>query len=202
MFIPVLVLALAGASQVFDDVTRQCRGPTDAGALAAPELPGPCADLRGADLRGADHSGRDLRGARLDGADLTDANLRGADLSGASFRRARLTGAALGGARLVGATLDEADLRRAHLDHARLDDASLRGTNAEQAYVFGASLRRTDLRGARFTTYPGMLHDAPLEGAQVDEATTMPAAPLERLRAGRRGVGPASGPAAGGGQAP
>ena len=41
------------------------------------------ANLRGADLREADLWGADLRGANLRGADLWKANLRGADLRGA-----------------------------------------------------------------------------------------------------------------------
>jgi len=47
------------------------------------------ADLRDADLRGANLSGADLRDANLSGADLRDANLRDADLSSANLRGAR-----------------------------------------------------------------------------------------------------------------
>ena len=66
------------------------------------------ADLRGADLSGANLSGADLRGANLSfanlrGADLSFANLRGADLSGADLRGANLSGADLSFANLSGA---------------------------------------------------------------------------------------------------
>ena len=43
------------------------------------------ANLRGGNLRWADLSGANLRGADLSGADLSGANLRGADLSGADL---------------------------------------------------------------------------------------------------------------------
>ena len=44
-----------------------------------------CANLRGANLGGADLGGANLRGAYLGGADLGDANLRGADLGDADL---------------------------------------------------------------------------------------------------------------------
>jgi len=69
------------------------------------------ADLRRANLSGANLSGADLRRANLRGANLSDANLSGADLSGADLRRANLSGANLSGA----------DLRRANLSGADLD---------------------------------------------------------------------------------
>ena len=57
-----------------------------------------CADLKGADLRGAhlrvvDLCQADLRGATLDDADLRDADATLANLVGASFRGADLTDA-------------------------------------------------------------------------------------------------------------
>ena len=66
------------------------------------------ANLRDADLSGADLSDADLRDAVLSGADLSDAVLRGADLrdavlSGADLRDADLSGAVLSGADLSGA---------------------------------------------------------------------------------------------------
>lgn len=58
------------------------------------------ADLRGANLFGANLSDADLRGANLSdadlpGADLSCANLRDADLSGANLRGADLSGASM-----------------------------------------------------------------------------------------------------------
>jgi uncharacterized protein YjbI with pentapeptide repeats len=66
------------------------------------------ANLRGADLRGAYLEGANLRGADLEGANLEGANLRGADLEGANLRGANLRGADLEGANLRGADLEEA----------------------------------------------------------------------------------------------
>ena len=51
------------------------------------------ADLRDANLSGADLSDADLREANLRGADLSDANLGAANLSGANLRDANLRGA-------------------------------------------------------------------------------------------------------------
>ena len=73
------------------------------------------ADLRGANLRGADLCYANLRGADLRGANLCDANLRGADLRGANLRGADLRGANLCDANLRGADLRGADLRGADL---------------------------------------------------------------------------------------
>jgi len=63
-----------------------------------------CADLRGANLGGANLGGADLRGANLGGANLRDADLRGANLGGANLRDADLRNADLRGANLGGAT--------------------------------------------------------------------------------------------------
>lgn len=60
------------------------------------------ADLRGANLFGANLSDADLRGANL-----RDADLPGADLSGANLRDADLSGANLRGADLSGASMDQ-----------------------------------------------------------------------------------------------
>ena len=64
------------------------------------------ADLRWADLRGANLSRADLRGANLSeanlrGANLSEANLRGADLCGANLCGANLCGADLYGAKNI-----------------------------------------------------------------------------------------------------
>ena len=71
------------------------------------------ANLRGADLWGADLRGANLRGANLWDADLRGANLRDADLRDADLRGANLWGADLRGANLRGANLWDADLRGA-----------------------------------------------------------------------------------------
>ncbi|EOX1324977.1 pentapeptide repeat-containing protein [Salmonella enterica] len=56
-----------------------------------------------------------LRDANLCGANLRDADLRGANLCGANLRGADLRGANLCGANLCGANLRDADLRGANL---------------------------------------------------------------------------------------
>ena len=63
------------------------------------------ANLRGADLRGANLSRANLIGANLSGANLSEADLRSADLSGANLSEADLRGADLRGANLSRANL-------------------------------------------------------------------------------------------------
>ncbi|EDW0982963.1 pentapeptide repeat-containing protein [Salmonella enterica subsp. enterica] len=90
---------------------------------------GSSADLRGADLRGANLCGADLRGANLCGANLCGADLRGANLRGANLCGANLRGANLCGADLRCANLCDADLRCANLRCANLRDANLCDAN-------------------------------------------------------------------------
>ena len=101
------------------------------------------ADLRGADLREADLSGANLREADLRWADLRVANLREADLRWADLRVADLSGADL-----RGADLREADLRRADLSGADLSGADLRRADLGGADLSGADLSRANLSGA------------------------------------------------------
>jgi hypothetical protein len=100
------------------------------------------ANLHGADLRGADLHGANLHGADLHGADLYGANLRGADLYGADLYAANLCDADLHGANLRGADLYVADLRGANLHDANLHDANLRGADLYGADLYGANLRQ------------------------------------------------------------
>ncbi|EAU6563343.1 pentapeptide repeat-containing protein [Salmonella enterica subsp. enterica serovar Oranienburg] len=106
------------------------------------------ANLCGADLRGADLRDADLFGADLRGADLRDANLCGADLRGADLRDADLFGADLRGADLRDADLFGADLRGADLRDADLFGADLCGADLRGADLRGADLRDADLCGA------------------------------------------------------
>ena len=111
------------------------------------------ADLRGANLFGANLSDADLRGANLSdadlpGADLSCANLRGADLSGANLSCANLRGANLFGANLSDADLPGADLSGANLRDADLPGADLSGANLRGADLSGANLRNANLSGA------------------------------------------------------
>lgn len=73
----------------------------------------------------------DLREANLRGADLREANLRRAKLCGANLRRAALRRADLCGASLNEADLRGADLRRANLSKAYLGGADLRGADLD-----------------------------------------------------------------------
>ena len=114
------------------------------------------ANLTYADLRDAELTGANLRGVNLRGADLTDANLRdasliNADLTGANLRGANLTGASLRDASLRGADLTGASLRDASLRGADLRDANLRGADLRDADLTGADLRDADLTGADLT---------------------------------------------------
>ncbi|EGH9753593.1 pentapeptide repeat-containing protein [Salmonella enterica] len=103
-----------------------------------------------ADLRGADLCGADLRGANLRGADLCGANLRGADLCGADLCGANLRGADLCGADLRGADLRGADLCGANLRGADLCGADLCGANLRGADLCGADLCGADLPDLTF----------------------------------------------------
>ena len=67
-------------------------------------------------LNGEGGSRADLRGANLFGANLSDADLRGANLSDADLRGANLSCANLRGADLSGADLSCANLRGASMD--------------------------------------------------------------------------------------
>ncbi len=85
------------------------------------EKDGKCADLSGANLRGANLNCANLRGANLNcsnlrGADLVDVDLRGANLKGANLIDADLIDVDLRGADLSGADLRGTDLRGADLD--------------------------------------------------------------------------------------
>ena len=77
---------------------------------------GSCANLFGANLRGANLSDADLRGANLSDADLRCANLSDADLRCANLRDADLRGANLSDADLRNADLCRADLCEASID--------------------------------------------------------------------------------------
>ena len=86
---------------------------------------GSCANLFGANLRGANLSDADLRCANLFGANLRGANLSNADLRCANLSDADLRCANLRDADLRGANLSDADLRNADLCRADLCEASI-----------------------------------------------------------------------------
>ena len=105
--------------------------------------------MRDADLRDADLMGANLSNCDLDGADLMGANLSGADLMGANLSGARLVGTNLGGADLVGARLWGANLVSTRLWGANLRDAHLVGARLVGANLGGARLVGANLGGAR-----------------------------------------------------
>lgn len=133
------------------------------------------ARLYRADLTGAWLYSADLSGVHLLGADLVDADLMSADLTGASLRSANLTGANLRGAvftraRLYQANLTDANLRLADFTGAELLIVDLSGADLTEADLTGA-----DLRGALMATVrPGTLTQAQIDGACVDERSTLP----------------------------
>ncbi|MFR4199932.1 MAG: pentapeptide repeat-containing protein [Flavonifractor plautii] len=128
---------------------------------------GSCANLFGANLRGANLSDADLRcanlfGANLRGANLSDADLRCANLSDADLRDADLRCANLSNADLFGANLRGANLSDANLRNADLRNADLRNADLCRADLSNADLRCADLRNAD-------LCRADLCGASIDQ---------------------------------
>ena len=125
-----------------------------------------------ADLRGANLFGANLSDADLSGADLSCANLRGADLSDADLSCANLSNANLSGANLFGANLSDADLRGADLSCANLRGANLFGANLSDADLPGADLSCANLRGADLSCANlscANLSNANLSGASMDQ---------------------------------
>jgi uncharacterized protein YjbI with pentapeptide repeats len=146
-----------------------------------PDLSG--ADLRDADLAGANLAKADFSGARLGGASLFGANLTrarffgtelaGADLNRATLVKANLSQADLAGANLNAAELGQAFLIKANLSGASLVEARLEGANLGQASLFRANLTRAFLRQASFfkaDLTEADLGQADLEGANLQEA--------------------------------
>ena len=83
-------------------------------------------------LTGAGGERANLRGANLSGADLIGANLREANLRGAN-----LSGADLREADLIGANLRRADLRGTCLDPENEPNADVEGFERDGEYVIG-----------------------------------------------------------------
>jgi hypothetical protein len=111
------------------------------------------ADLRGANLCEADLSGADLREANLREANLSRAKLRWANLSVVDLRWANLSKANLVGANLCGASLYGASLSGADLREANLGGANLRGAKLSWAHLRVANLREADLSSIREDLY-------------------------------------------------
>ncbi|WP_405659690.1 pentapeptide repeat-containing protein [Streptomyces sp. RK9] len=116
-----------------------------------------------------DLHGLHLAGAQLRQADLTGANLRGTTLTGAYLTRATLTKAVLAGATLTGAHLARATLTKAELPGANLTKANVSGATLTEAYLAGATLVQTNLSGA--TLFQTNLFGADLTKAKLIRAT-------------------------------
>lgn len=136
------------------------------------------ADLSDADLSGVNLSWANLKGANLAGANLHEADLEGVNLRGSDLRWADLRGARLGSADLIRTdlrwgNLESADLSRANLSKAMLYEAHLEGANLSQAYAREVNLSKAhvseaDLNGADLSR--ATLYEANLEGANLSHA--------------------------------
>ena len=103
-------------------------------------------------------------------ANLRRANLTGADLRGASFFNAALNNANLRHANLTGADIRFADLRGANLFTADLSDAQVSGANLGGANLFLADLSNADLFGANLSG--ANLYEANLTAADLGSLIT------------------------------
>ena len=109
------------------------------------------ADLRNANLVGANLARADMRNANLVGATLQRANLQGVDL-----RSAKLKNAYLWEANLLGADLRLANFEGADLQEANLQGADLREAQLPRAELKGATLQGADLRLANLMLCKGL----------------------------------------------
>jgi len=154
-----VVATPAFAQFSWDAVSGTCRDASGQQGLNV-GVRGPCADLRGTNLEGANLSRLDLRGARFDGAKLMGASLLHSDLRGASLENADLSRAVLSGAKLERASLAGARLVSAHLEHAVLTSATLSGADLRNACLFRAGFEGADLRTAQFSHSKAMVEGA------------------------------------------
>ena len=120
------------------------------------ENPGIDPNLEGADLRTANLTGANFLGASLSRAILVRAGLRGAHLMGADLTEADLGAATLRLAKFLGARLYRTDLRGADLHMARLNGAvltwaTLGGANLSLSDLTDATLRAAILDNSDFT---------------------------------------------------
>lgn len=134
--------------------------------------------LGAADLRGADLAGANLRFVSFALARLDGSNLFGADLSGASFRQADLFDADLSETTLVNADFRAADLTSCNLVAANctgvdftgadLNGANLNHANLTAADLTGTDLRNTDLSAVNFRN--ARLIGTQMHGARLTNA--------------------------------
>jgi uncharacterized protein YjbI with pentapeptide repeats len=109
------------------------------------------ADLTGANLVRADLSGCRAEAAEFSGATLGGANLSSLDAPEALFNGADLAGARLVDARLAGAEFDAAQVIDADFSGATLTDASFTGAQGARVRMAGARLARLRAAEADFS---------------------------------------------------
>ena len=126
------------------------------------------ATVPGADLREADLSGADLHEMDLRSADLKGANLKGVNLS-----KAHLEGSILWGANVSEANLDGTFFKSADMRWSDLNSSSLLKADLQEVDLTSAQLRKTDLRGAvmKWVDLTGsFLNEAKLDSADMFRA--------------------------------
>ena len=125
------------------------------------------------------------------GANLNYANLRDANLCGANLYKENLRGADLCGADLCGANLYKANLRGADLCGADLHNADLRGADLRNADLCGVDLRGVDLSYAHLHTALGVIHAGfEIRGYEIIGCLTVDKK-LHHIKAGCRWFTPA-----------
>lgn len=104
--------------------------------------------VKGANLRRANLHGADARKSFLMNVVLSDANLRYTNLRFAHLERADLRSADLHGAYLYGAFLEVANVQGAHFEGADLEEANVQGVDFKGADLTNADFRGVDLSQA------------------------------------------------------
>jgi uncharacterized protein YjbI with pentapeptide repeats len=169
-------LEIAGPRVVYDDGRIFPGEPTTKADLRDADLEG--ADLSGVVLPQADLTSANLRNARMHGAILRRAILHGANLSNAVLNNADLYGANLSFATLSGADFTSAHLFRADLYHVKASRACFAEANLRQAdlgdgYYFQANFTKADLTRASLAgseLIRSQFGKAILVGASLDRA--------------------------------
>lgn len=107
------------------------------------------ANLSGARLSSANLSSTQLVGANLHNAVLANASLTGADLGEASLTQANLYAARLGRVRALGTQLQQANLTESDWQGADLSEADLSGANLRNADFSATRLTKANFRNAQ-----------------------------------------------------
>ena len=101
------------------------------------------------DLTGRNFAGEDLNGGVFVAAEMREANLQGANLKGAMFTKANLYGANLSETDLTDALIDRVTLYKANLRNANLTGATLTSTVIQETDITNVDF--TDALIDRFT---------------------------------------------------